>query len=152
MRKGTDIQRGKRLGIPSPSDCFCSTESLMRRYPDPRGYGRRVPAGSLPEVPRAHQTEYVCEAGNSYITFQCSDILLLPPPVASRLSPQPTGASVARDARALDILVATYDHFGHGLFAIVQRVINQVEAPQLLYPPTFPLPTALYSSCSPRTA
>jgi hypothetical protein len=36
------------------------------------------------------------------------------------------GALSAADVAPVDILLATSDHAGHGMFAIVERVINQI--------------------------
>ncbi|KAL3902204.1 MAG: hypothetical protein SGPRY_012178 [Prymnesium sp.] len=115
---GADIRRGRRRGVPSARDCFCSTESLLPRHADPLGFGRRVPAGSLPGMQRARPSDYVCEKGNGFVTFQCSEQLLLPP--------TPTEATPLPSLGGVHVLMATYDHFGHGLMAIVQRVINQI--------------------------
>ncbi|KAL1525576.1 hypothetical protein AB1Y20_020430 [Prymnesium parvum] len=131
----TDILRGRKYGIPSPRDCFCSTESLLPRFDDPRGFGRRVPAGALPGVPRADPSSYTCQAGNAFVTFQCSEVLLLPPPrpAGARIDALPHLLRVkcipcigGAEEKGVHVLIATYDHYGHGLLAIVQRVINQL--------------------------
>lgn len=54
-----------------------------------------------------------CERGTSYSLLQCSERPLVP---------TASGASGA----GVDVLLAISDNVGHGLFAIVERVINQV--------------------------
>ena len=112
--------RGSR--VPGPEDCFCPTNSLLPRFPDPKGFGRRVPANSLPGVPKIIRTWSSCK-NESYVTYQCSELPLLPP----RLPPS-TPVSVAEAAvrGGIDIYVATSDHSGHGLFALLERVLNQL--------------------------
>ena len=53
-----------------------------------------------------------CVEGSSFRTFQCGMPTL--PPLTTARGP------------FADVLVATADHFGHGFFAIVERVVNQV--------------------------
>lgn len=53
-----------------------------------------------------------CIEGSSFRTFQCG-LPTLPPLTTAR-------------GPFIDVLVATADHFGHGFFAIVERVVNQV--------------------------
>ena len=102
--------------VPAPADCFCPTDSLAQRFKDPLGYGRQMPLGANPKLPRLPASTR-CAAGRSFITYQCSRFLLLPPP-----QPRPYTARAA----GVNVLLATSDHFGHGLFAMVQRVLNQV--------------------------
>ena len=106
--------------VPGPQHCFCPTNSLDPRSRDPLGFDRRVPAGGLPQIPRLLQAS-VCRAGHYFVTYQCAKRLLLPPPEAPASS-----AAGQRGARGLTVLLATSDHFGHGVFALVQRVLNQV--------------------------
>lgn len=51
------------------------------------------------------------------MTYQCSRRLLVPPALP------PSHAHRI----GIDVLLATSDHFGHGLFAMVQRVLNQID-------------------------
>lgn len=100
--------------VPKPEHCFCPTNPLEQRFADPLGFSRQMPAGAHPKLPRLpHSTR--CARGRSYVTYQCSRYLLLPPPRSSDSS-----------GPGVDVLLATSDHFGHGLFAMVQRVLNQI--------------------------
>lgn len=56
-----------------------------------------------------------CAQGQTYTLPQCSTTALVPP----------GGAGLARAAGA-DVLLATCDSAGHGMFAIVERVVNQI--------------------------
>lgn len=101
--------------MPTPAQCFCPTNSFEKRIDfDPEGFHRLLPAGSHPRVPRLPQTTR-CSPGRSFITYQCASTLLTPPKRILR-----------SDVRKIHVLLATSDHFGHGLFALVQRVLNQI--------------------------
>jgi len=122
------------IGVPARRHCFCpTTYALGPRFVDPMGYGRWVPAMGLPRVP-ALNTSLVCAERSSYVTYQCSRVLLLPPPPerSSSLWPRRSPPRGARASRTVDVLVSTSDHHGHGLFALVQRVLNQVVLAQKL--------------------
>ena len=56
------------------------------------------------------------------MTYQCSRHLLLPPPIRETH----TRTTTRTRGQPIDVLLATSDHFGHGVFAMVQRVLNQV--------------------------
>jgi hypothetical protein len=56
-----------------------------------------------------------CGQGQTYTLPQCSTTALVPP----------GGGGLTRAAGA-DVLLATCDSAGHGMFAIVERVINQI--------------------------
>ena len=101
------VGRGSR--VPGPEDCFCPTNSLLPRFQDPKGFGRLVPANSLPGVPKIIRTWSSCK-NESYITYQCSELPLLPPQL-----PSGTPVTVAEAAvrGGIDIYVATSDHSGH---------------------------------------
>ena len=96
---------------------MCPTFSLDPRTRDPLGFDRHIPAGGLPGIPRLRGRP-LCGGGRSFVTYQCSSRLLLPPPQFS--SKPPVGGG------GVDVLLATSDHFGHGLFAMMQRILNQV--------------------------
>ena len=86
-----------------PSACFsCPTRSLLPR----RGEG----------VEPLSQ----CTIGWRYNLLQCLPPNLLPPP------DQTKGGALPDDAGAADVLLASSDNRGHGLFAMVERVINQI--------------------------
>ena len=136
---------------PRAEDCICPTSSLDARSKDPLGFGRWIPAGGLPKVPRPNGPwPSRCDAngGRSFITYQCSRRLLVPQSGApsssssSRLLGHATellrATTLPPPARrrqtssssdpngGVDVLLATSDHFGHGVFALVQRVLNQI--------------------------
>ena len=68
-----------------------------------------MPANSLPGVPKIIRTWSSCK-NESYITYQCSELPLLPPQL-----PSGTPLTVAEAAvrGGIDIYVATSDHSGH---------------------------------------
>ena len=129
------VGRGGR--VPGPEECFCPTNSLLPRFRDPLGFGRRVPANSLPGVPRLIRTWSDC-TNESFITYQCSELPLLPP----RLPPS-TPAAVAEAALrgGVDVYVATSDHSGHGLFALLERARNQLHHAEPSHPRPSPTTT-----------
>ena len=131
------VGRGGR--VPGPEECFCPTNSLLPRFRDPLGFGRRVPANSLPGVPRLIRTWSDC-TNESFITYQCSELPLLPP----RLPPS-TPAAVAEAALrgGVDVYVATSDHSGHGLFALLERARNRLHHAEPSHPR--PSPSAIPS-------
>ena len=129
---------GQERSTPRAEDCICPTSSLEPRSRDPLGYARQIPAGGLPKLPR-RPIPPSCDksATRSYVTYQCSRHLLLPPPQLpppgrSAWLPSSSGWGAAGpsswlpSARGVNVLLATSDHFGHGVFALVQRVINQI--------------------------
>lgn len=137
------LLRGRGTGVPDATGCFCPTYSLAPRLADTQGFGRRVPAGGLPGLPRVPWGP--CLSGAGYITYQCAPALLAAPPIApparaaapglwrwrhtSEHSVSAASAAPAPAKQALppvDVLLAVTDHYGHGLFALVQRVLNQV--------------------------
>ncbi|EOD35914.1 hypothetical protein EMIHUDRAFT_467300 [Emiliania huxleyi CCMP1516] len=61
-----------------------------------------------------------CRAGDSFVAPQCTAADLLPPP------PEPPPQASAAGAAPVDVLLATCDNAGHGLFALLERVVNQV--------------------------
>ena len=66
---------------PRAEDCICPTSSLDARSKDPLGFGRWIPAGGLPKVPRPNGPwPSRCDANGarSFITYQCSRRLLVP--------------------------------------------------------------------------
>ena len=79
--------------------CTCPSVSLLPNH----GHG------VLPLTP--------CTAGHTFTLLQCSrhPLALLPPAAAG-----------APRAGGIDVLLAVSDNAGHGLFATVERVINQV--------------------------
>jgi hypothetical protein len=108
----------KRDGtVPIAEHCFCPTYSLSPRSADPMDFPRWVPAGARPSVPRLPY-EPRCDASRSFVSYQCSRRLLLPPPPTASQRPGRDGV--------VDVLLATSDHFGHGVFAMVQRILNQI--------------------------
>lgn len=160
--------RREKTAAPKPEHCFCPTASLEARKTDPLGFGRSVPIGGLPQIPRPIGTAWpgACAAGRSFVTYQCSRHLLVPSDPSASAEPSTAGASslakhkspgavawsratqllrattlppmsigAAADPRSrsahatrggVHVLLATSDHFGHGVFALVQRVLNQV--------------------------
>ena len=60
-----------------------------------------------------------CDAGASYSVLQCSERSLVPGGGAA-------SGAVGGAAEGVDVLLAITDNVGHGLFAIVERVVNQV--------------------------
>lgn len=140
-------------GTPKPADCICPTSSLDRRVRDPLGFDRWIPAGGLPNVPRPDGPwPSRCEAGASFVTYQCSRQPLVPQALAGggglgaaasvaaragssawwrakkllSASTPPLAVSRRKGTGSVDVLLATSDHFGHGVFALVQRVLNQI--------------------------
>jgi len=92
-------QIGAANMVPSPQEvpCTCPSISLLPNHGN----------GVLPHTP--------CTAGSSFTLMQCS---------RHPLAPLPSAASAARGG--IDVLLAVSDNAGHGLFATVERVINQV--------------------------
>lgn len=129
---------------PHRAECLCPTRSLSPRANETLRFGRRAPLGSLPGLPAQPHTQ--C-GGDSYVVYACAPKLLLPPPPPpfSTAGPMATSASTLAAARAaafplpfrapaflpkmndaVDVFIATSDHYGHGLFAMVERALNQV--------------------------
>ena len=126
------VRRGVELGRPTPQHCFCPTHSFSTRLADPLGYPRRVPAGSFPlDGSTSENPNRACPAGappRRFVAFQCSSPGLLVPPA---LAAPPTAAALVplatpSTAGGADVFIATFDHYGHGLFALVERVLNQL--------------------------
>jgi hypothetical protein len=129
----------ERESRPKQGDCFCPTRSMWPRANDTFGFGRRAPLGSLPRLPPVPQwnpTSAQC-GGESYVVYACTAGLLLPtlprrtlPFAAPHPFIPPPGRSPLSlplaSGKAVDVFIATSDHFGHGLFALVARVLNQV--------------------------
>jgi hypothetical protein len=72
-----------------------------------------------------------CQAGETYVLPQCSATFLVPPALsgaarAASVEQPSSSLNVPGAASAVDVLLATSDHAGHGMFAIVERVINQI--------------------------
>jgi hypothetical protein len=130
--------------VPKPADCFCPTNSLEQRFnSDPRGFDRQLPAGAHPKVPKLKSATR-CAPGRSFVTYQCSRTPLVPVTAATSPKPALLGRRLGRwtwshrsrsssssgadgvHAFGVDVLLATSDHFGHGMFAMVQRVLNQI--------------------------
>lgn len=65
----------------------------------------------------------------SYVTYQCSRFPLLPPRMPIGTAPSVAAAAVSG---GIDVYVATSDHFGHGLFALMERVLNQIHHARVL--------------------
>lgn len=76
---------------------------------------------ATPLLPRGAPPGGSCASVRSaYVATQCSPTLLVPEGAAG-------GSSNAADAQPpIDVLLATSDHRGHGLFATVERVLNQI--------------------------
>ena len=76
----------------------------------------------LPNQGRGVSPLTPCTAGTSYHLLQCSRHPLAPLPAAAAAA----GGAASRSGRVVDVLLAVSDNAGHGLFATVERVINQV--------------------------
>ena len=98
--------------VPSPKEvpCTCPSVSLLPNH----GHG------VLPLTP--------CTAGSSFTLLQCSRHPLAPPSASTASAASATArASRGGPSRGgVDVLLAVSDNAGHGLFATVERVINQV--------------------------
>lgn len=97
--------------VPSQREmpCTCPSVSLLPNH----GHG------VLPLTP--------CTAGSSFTLLQCSRHPLAPLPSAASAASAAARASRGGPSRGgIDVLLAVSDNAGHGLFATVERVINQV--------------------------
>lgn len=88
--------------------CTCPTTSLLRRH------GEGVSDLAM------------CEGHRRYPVFQCSNTPLLPPALGRHASLEHRRSLQRRSRSHADVLLVTSDNRGHGLFATVERVLNQL--------------------------
>jgi hypothetical protein len=74
------------------------------------------PAAPLRSQARPGSTR--CDAGSFYLAYQCSSVPLVPAHAMAR-APAPAAGGV-------DVLLIVSECYGHGLFAQVERVLNQL--------------------------
>ena len=67
-----------------------------------------------------------CLAGSSYRVLQCLPRNLLPAMTHPYASPQSSRSSESAASRPVDVLLVHSDNRGHGFFAMVERVANQI--------------------------
>jgi len=118
---------------------------MWPRANDTFGFNRRAPFWSLPRLPTLPSgppSAAQC-GGESYVVWACTAGYLVParppppsqlarslpgwrPDVMVRLPANRSPLLLPRTAGAVDVFVATCDHYGHGLFALVERILNQI--------------------------
>lgn len=82
------------------------------------------PAEPLRSAVRPSST--ACDAGSFYLAYQCSSVPILPPALAKRATAAGERESGGGTAPGVDVLLVISECLGHGLFAQVERVLNQL--------------------------
>lgn len=122
---GSSPAAGRIVGlVPTPP-----AREFCRGHGDVEPGAARVkcacPAEPLRSAVRPRDTE--CDAGAHYLAHQCSSVPFLPP-AAERAPGGPAArrAAPGDDAAGVDVLLVVSECLGHGLFAQVERVLNQL--------------------------